>query len=168
MRIAVLALGLAIAAGACASSGTAAADQTATAQSTTRRTNVITTQEIRDSRAPILPDLIRQLRPSWPDPNQVNVVVNNDIMNLGPGEGLSMLRNQPVSSAPSGNAHLPSRSRIIGASMTIAARIPPPSTGATRLTPAPNAANTVRIASTMMTRPFGVRKNRPSRFRFTW
>lgn len=99
MRIMALALGISMVGGACASSGTAAADQTATASSTTRRTNVITTQEIRDSRAPNLPDLIRQLRPSWPDPNQVNVVVNNDIMNLGPGEGMNMLRNQPVSTA---------------------------------------------------------------------
>jgi hypothetical protein len=99
MRIAALALGLVTMAGACASSGTAAGDQTATARTTAARTNVITTQEIRDSRASNLPDLIRQLRPSWPDPNQVNVVVNSDIMNLSAGEGMSMLRNQPVSTA---------------------------------------------------------------------
>ena len=99
MRVAALALGLVVAAGACASSGTAAGDQTATARATTSRTNVITTQEIRDSRAPNLPDLIRQLRPSWPNPNLVNVVVNNDIMNPNPSEGLAMLRNQPISTA---------------------------------------------------------------------
>jgi uncharacterized protein (DUF3084 family) len=99
MRIAALALGLVIVAGACASSGTASADQSATARTTASRTNIITAQEIRDSRAANLPDLIRQLRPGWPDPNQVNIVVNNDIMNLGPGEGLSMLRNQPISTA---------------------------------------------------------------------
>ena len=99
MRIAAFALGLVVVAGACASSGTASADQSATARTTASRTNVISTQEIRDSRAANLPDLIRQLRPSWPDPNQVNVVVNNDIMNLSPGEGLNMLRNQPISTA---------------------------------------------------------------------
>lgn len=90
MRIAALALGLVVAAGACASSGTAAGEQSVTASSTTRRTNVISTQEIRESTAPSLPDLIRQLRPSWP--TAVTVVVNNDVMG-----GYDMLRNQPVS-----------------------------------------------------------------------
>jgi hypothetical protein len=93
MRIAALALGLTIAAGACASSGTAATEQSPTASTTTRRTNVITLQEINDSRAPSLPDLIRQLRPSWPGQGtQVSIVVNNDVMG-----GYAMLNNQPVS-----------------------------------------------------------------------
>lgn len=90
MRVAVLALGLAIAAGACATSGTAAGDQSPTARTTTRRENVISAQEIRDSRAPDLTDLIRQLRPGWP--TNVTVVVNNDIMG-----GYDFLRQQPVS-----------------------------------------------------------------------
>ena len=76
MRIAVLALGLVIAAGACASSGTAASDQSATGATTARRSNVITSQEIRESSAPSLADLVRQLRPGWP--TNVTVFVNND------------------------------------------------------------------------------------------
>ncbi len=91
MRFAALALGLVIVAGACASSGTAASEQSATASSTARRTNVITSQEIRDSKAPSVADIIRQLRPGWP--TAVSVVVNNDVMG-----GYDMLRNQPVSS----------------------------------------------------------------------
>lgn len=75
MRIAVLALGVALAGGACASSGTAAGDQTPTNTTTTRRTNVITLQEIRESSAPTVADLIRQLRPSWP---RAVVFINND------------------------------------------------------------------------------------------
>jgi hypothetical protein len=86
MRIAALALGLVVAAGACASSGTAAGDQTRTASSTTRRTNVITAQEISESRAPTIGDMIRQTRPQWPRsactaPNQGNcyvIFLNND------------------------------------------------------------------------------------------
>jgi hypothetical protein len=92
MRIAALALGLAITAGACASSGTAAGDQTPTRSSTARRTNVISSQEIRDSRAQNMTDLIRQLRPGWP--TAVTVVVNNDVMG-----GYEMLRVQPVTTA---------------------------------------------------------------------
>ena len=92
MRIAALALGLVIAAGGCASSGTAAAEQSVTASSTARRTNVISSQEIRESKAPSLQDLIRQLRPGWP--TAVTIVVNNDIMG-----GYDMLRNQPISNA---------------------------------------------------------------------
>lgn len=92
MRIAALALGLVITAGACASSGTAAGEQSPTATTTTRRTNVITTQEISESKAPSLSDLIRQLRPSWP--TNVTIVVNNDIMG-----GYTMLNSQPVSTA---------------------------------------------------------------------
>ena len=76
MRIAALALGIVMVAGACASSGTASTDQTVTARSAVSRTNVITTQEIRDSRAATLADLIRQLRPGWPA--QATVFVNND------------------------------------------------------------------------------------------
>ena len=95
MRIAVLALGIAITAGACASAGTAAGDQTVTAQTTASRTNVITTQEIRDSKAQNLTDLIRQLRPGWPgNGSLVTVVVNNDILG-----GYAMLANQPVTTA---------------------------------------------------------------------
>lgn len=93
MRIAALALGLVITAGACASSGTAASEQSATGTTTTRRTNVITAQEISESRAPALPDLIRQLRPGWPGPGStVSIVVNNDVMG-----GYAMLNNQPLS-----------------------------------------------------------------------
>jgi hypothetical protein len=77
MRIAGLALGLALAAGACASSGTAAADQSATASSTARRTNVITSQELRESRQATVADLIRQTRPSWPVTSSI-VYVNTD------------------------------------------------------------------------------------------
>lgn len=76
MRIAALALGLVTVTGACASQGTAAADQTVTATSTTRRTNVITSQEIRESTAPSVADMIRQLRPGWP--RQAAIFVNND------------------------------------------------------------------------------------------
>ena len=93
MRIAALALGIVIAAGACASSGSAGSEQTTTAASTTRRTNVITAQEISESKAPALADLIRQLRPGWPGQgSQVTIVVNNDIMG-----GYAMLNNQPLS-----------------------------------------------------------------------
>lgn len=92
MRLAALAFGLVITATACASSGTAAGDQAATAQTTTRRTNVISAQEIRESSAPSLTDLIRQLRPGWP--TNVTVVVNNDILG-----GYDMLRQQPKSTA---------------------------------------------------------------------
>jgi hypothetical protein len=95
MRIVALALGLVVVAGACASSGTAAGDQTPTSSSTTRRMNVITAQEIRESPAPSLPDLIRQLRPSWPGQGtQVTIVVNNDILG-----GYAMLNQQPKSTA---------------------------------------------------------------------
>lgn len=76
MRIAALALGLVITAGACASSGTAAGNQAATASTTASRTNVITTQEIRESKAPTLADLVRQSRPGWP--TAVTIFVNND------------------------------------------------------------------------------------------
>jgi hypothetical protein len=76
MRIAALALGIVIAATACASSGTAAADQSVTASSTRPRTNVISSQEIRESRATNLADLIRQSRPGWP--RQATVFLNND------------------------------------------------------------------------------------------
>lgn len=76
MRIAVLALGLVITVGACASSGTAASDQSATAGTTARRSNVITSQEIRESAAPSVADLVRQLRPGWP--TNVQIFVNNN------------------------------------------------------------------------------------------
>ena len=92
MRIAALALGLVIAAGACASSGTAAGDQAPAARTASRRTNVISSEEIRESKAPSMTDLIRQLRPGWP--TAVTVVVNNDIMG-----GYDMLRNQPITTA---------------------------------------------------------------------
>ena len=92
MRIAALALGLVITAGGCASSGTASAEQSVTGTSTRPRTNVISSQEIRESKAPSLQDLIRQLRPGWP--TAVSIVVNNDIMG-----GYDMLRNQPISTA---------------------------------------------------------------------
>ena len=83
MRIAALALGLVIAAGACASSQTAAADQTVTSSRTASRANVISQQEITESRAATLNDLVRQSRPGWnrnvawftnndPDPNAGN------------------------------------------------------------------------------------------------
>jgi hypothetical protein len=76
MRTAVLALGLVLAAGACASSGTATSDQSPTGTTTRPRTNVITLQEIRESSAPSLADLIRQVRPGWP--TAVTIFVNND------------------------------------------------------------------------------------------
>jgi hypothetical protein len=91
MRIAALALGLVVTAGACASTGTAAGEQSVTATRTARRTNVISAQEIRESSASSLADLIRQLRPGWP--TAVTIVVNNDVMG-----GYDMLRNQPLSS----------------------------------------------------------------------
>lgn len=95
MRIVALALGLVVVAGACASSGTAAGDQTPTSSTTARRTNIITAQEIRESTAPSLPDMIRQLRPSWPgNGSAVTIVVNNDIMG-----GYAMLSQQPKSTA---------------------------------------------------------------------
>jgi hypothetical protein len=95
MRIVALALGLVVVAGACATSGTAAGDQTPTSGTTSRRTNVITAQEIRESTAPSLSDLIRQLRPGWPGQGtQVTVVVNNDVMG-----GYAVLSQQPKSSA---------------------------------------------------------------------
>jgi hypothetical protein len=76
MKTAVLALGLAFAAGACASKGTAAGSQAPTATGTARRTNVISAQEIRESAAQTLADLVRQVRPGWP--SQVRIYVNND------------------------------------------------------------------------------------------
>jgi hypothetical protein len=95
MRVIALALGLVVVAGACASSGTAAGDQTPTSTTTRPRTNVITSQEIRESTAPSLPDLIRQLRPSWPgNGTNVTIVVNNDVMG-----GYAMLSQQPKSTA---------------------------------------------------------------------
>ena len=90
MRIAALALGLVIVAGACASKGTAAADQTRTASSTARRTNVITLQEIAESRAPTVADMIRQLRPGWP--GAAAIYVNNDPDPTGLTRPLSTVR----------------------------------------------------------------------------
>ena len=90
MRIAALALGLVFAAGGCASKGTAAGDQAVTGASTARRTNVISAQEIRESTAPSLTDMIRQLRPGWP--TAVSIVVNNDIFGA-----YETLRQLPVS-----------------------------------------------------------------------
>ena len=89
MRIAALALGLVVTAGACASSGTAAGEQSVTATSTARRTNVISSQEIRESAAPSLADLIRQVRPGWP--TAVTIVLNNEVMGA-----YDILRSQPV------------------------------------------------------------------------
>jgi len=77
MRFLVMASLLVLASGACASSHTAAGDQTPTAAQTRARTNIITLQEIRESRAASVADLIRQLRPGWP--TQVTVAVNNDL-----------------------------------------------------------------------------------------
>jgi hypothetical protein len=76
MRMAVWALGLVIAAGACASRGTATSDQTPTASTTRSRSDVITAQEIRESAAPTLADVVRQLRPGWS--SSATVFVNND------------------------------------------------------------------------------------------
>ena len=86
MRIAALALGIVMAATACASTGTAAADQSPTASTTRSRANVITLQEINESRAPTLADLIRQTRPGWP--TNVAIFLNND-----PFGDYSQLRN---------------------------------------------------------------------------
>ena len=93
MRIAALALGLVISAGACASSGTAAADQAPTAATTTKRTNVITAQEIRDSKAPSTRGHDSTVRARVGRARPL-IAVNNDIMS-----GYEMLRVQPVSSA---------------------------------------------------------------------
>ena len=76
MRIAALVLGIVISAAACASKQTAAADQAVTASTTRARLNVISTQEIRESKATSLADLIRQSRPSWPRTAQI--FLNND------------------------------------------------------------------------------------------
>jgi hypothetical protein len=83
-------LGIVIAAGACASSGTAAGDQTVTSTSTRPRTNVISTQEIRESTAPSVADLIRQVRPTWP--TNVTLFVNNDAI-ADPTQTPNQLRN---------------------------------------------------------------------------
>ncbi len=91
MRFAVLALGIGVAMAGCSAKQTAATDQSATGQRTTRRTNVITLQEIRENgTAPSLSDLIRQVRPGWP--SNVTVFVNND-----PFGGPESLRNLSVS-----------------------------------------------------------------------
>jgi hypothetical protein len=92
MRVAALALGLVIVAGGCATRGTAAADQSVTGNTTARRTNVISAQEIRESAAPSMQDLIRQLRPGWP--TTVTIAVNDVVMG-----GYDFLRQQPVSTA---------------------------------------------------------------------
>ena len=76
MRIAALVLGIVISAAACASKQTAAADQSVTSTSTRARTNVISTQEIRESKASSLADLIRQSRPGWP--RAATIFINND------------------------------------------------------------------------------------------
>jgi hypothetical protein len=89
MRFIVVSLGLVLIAGACATSGTAASDQAATATGTRPRTNVITLQELRESRAPSLADVVRQLRPGWS--TQVTVFVNND-----PFGGFEQLRSLSV------------------------------------------------------------------------
>ena len=89
MRIAALALGLVLAAGACASKGTAAGDQAVTGASTARRTNVISAEEIRESTAPSLIDLIRQVRPNWP--TAVTIVLNKD-----PFGSYDTLRNMSI------------------------------------------------------------------------
>ncbi|HEX9562712.1 MAG TPA: hypothetical protein VF981_02025 [Gemmatimonadaceae bacterium] len=94
MRFIVLASGIVLAFGsaACASSGTASADQTPTAATTRPRTNVISLQEIRESRAPSVADLIRQLRPGWP--TTVTVFLNNDTNPFGDARTLSNLSVQ--------------------------------------------------------------------------
>jgi hypothetical protein len=104
MRYLALAFTLVLAGGACASSGTAAGDQTATGTSTRSRTNVISLQEIRESRAPSLYDMVRQLRPSWPT-GQVVVFVNND-----PFGDINSLRN--LSANNTSEIHLLSRSEV--------------------------------------------------------
>jgi hypothetical protein len=91
MRLAVIALGIAVAVAGCAAKQTASTDQSATGTRTTRRDNVITLQEIRENgTSPSLSDLIRQVRPGWP--NQVTVFVNNDAFG-----GYESLRNLSVS-----------------------------------------------------------------------
>lgn len=76
MRQFVFALCLSMLAAGCASSGTASGNQSATGTTTRARLNVISLQEIRESRAPSLFDMVRQLRPGWS--TQVTVFVNND------------------------------------------------------------------------------------------
>lgn len=94
MRNAVVALSLLVSVGACASSGTAATDQTPTASTTRSRTNVITQQEIRESAAPSLADVVRQLRPGWPNQQTVHVFVNEDY--FGSYESLRQLSKSNV------------------------------------------------------------------------
>lgn len=94
MRMTALALGLAVLGSACASKGTAATDQTPTAATTRSRTNVITAQEVRESAAPSLADVVRQLRPGWPNQQQVHVFVNEDY--FGSYESLRQLSKSNV------------------------------------------------------------------------
>ena len=93
MRIAALALGLVIMAGACASSGTAAGDQSATAPGRRRRARTSSRRrKSATARRRISPNLSDSSVQAGLATNQVNVVVNNDIMNLSAGEGTRMLR----------------------------------------------------------------------------
>ena len=92
MRFLVMASLLVLGAGACASTHTAAGDQTPTGSQTRARTNVITLEEIRESRANSVADLVRQLRPGWP--TQVTVFVNNDAFG-----GYEQLRSLSLSNA---------------------------------------------------------------------
>ena len=103
MRYLAIAFTLVLAAGACASSGTAAGDQSATSTSTRPRTNVISLQEIRESRAPSLYDMVRQLRPGWP--NNAIVFVNNDAFG-----DVNSLRN--LSASNTAEIRLLSRSEV--------------------------------------------------------
>src|SRR5262245_33729227 len=71
--------------------------------------------------------------------------------------------NSPVSSAPSGNIHRPSRQRRITTSIAMAVKTAAATSGLTRATPSANAAATSNTTSAMMRSPLGVRKNRRRR-----
>src|SRR5262245_11947365 len=73
-----------------------------------------------------------------------------------------MPTKSPVSNAPSGKSHSPSRQRRITTSRAIAVTTAATTTGATRATPSPSAAGTSSTTSATMTSPLGVRKNRRS------
>jgi hypothetical protein len=90
---AILGAGLLVALGACASNRTALSDPNAARTATTRRSNVITREELNEHPELIsVADVIRQLRPGWP--RDVAIYVNNDY--FGDYSSLSTLQTQNV------------------------------------------------------------------------
>jgi hypothetical protein len=68
MRQVIVALGIVLVCSACASRGGAGSDNTRTTRTTQSRTTVITAEEIAAARgAANAADLVRQLRPNWPN-----------------------------------------------------------------------------------------------------